>query len=241
MRPIFLDTETTGLSNTPRLIQLAYKNSATGEVVNELFNPPIAIEYGAMAIHHITQEMVEGKPTFEGSKEKADLIALLEDNILVAHNAPFDIQILQNEGVATKRSIDTCRVAQHVLPSDSHSLQYLRYSLHLQVAATATAHDALGDILVLEALYNHLVPVVQEKYGIQDMQEVLKKMEALSIMPILLESFAFGKYSGRTFAEIATSDRGYLEWLFKSEASKPEGDQNQNLVHTLKTHLGLLI
>lgn len=241
MHPIFLDTETTGLSNTPRLVQLAYKDSATGKVVNELFNPPIAIEYGAMAIHHITQEMVEGKPAFDGSKEKADLIALLEQTVLVAHNAPFDINILKNEGVATMRSIDTCRVSQHVLDSDSHSLQYLRYSLHLKVESIAIAHDALGDILVLEALYNHLVPVVKEKYGITDEQELLQKMEALSTMPILMESFPFGKYIGRTFSDIASADRGYLEWLFKSEASKPEGDQNQNLIHTLKTHLGLLI
>lgn len=54
---IFLDTETTGTGADDRLCQLAFK-TGQGTIVNQLFNPgrPIAIE--AMAVHHITNEMV---------------------------------------------------------------------------------------------------------------------------------------------------------------------------------------
>ena len=61
---IHLDTETTGTGTDDRLCQLAFK-TGQGTVVNELFNPkrPIAIE--AMAVHHITNEMVKDKPAFK--------------------------------------------------------------------------------------------------------------------------------------------------------------------------------
>ena len=52
MHLILLDTETTDLQNA-RLIQLAYKNLGSGEVVNEFFKPPVPISYGAMATHHV--------------------------------------------------------------------------------------------------------------------------------------------------------------------------------------------
>jgi DNA polymerase-3 subunit epsilon len=60
---IFLDTETTGTGPDDRLCQIAFK-TGQGTIVNELFNPgkPIAIE--AMAVHHITNEMVKDKPPF---------------------------------------------------------------------------------------------------------------------------------------------------------------------------------
>ncbi|MFH0820589.1 MAG: hypothetical protein V1908_02335, partial [Candidatus Peregrinibacteria bacterium] len=54
------------------------------------------------------------------------------------------------------------------------------------------------------------------------------------------KTFAFGKYRGKTFEEIAQNDMGYLNWLFNSETSKPATEQNENLVYTLKFYLNLL-
>lgn len=239
MYPIFLDTETTGLGPQDRLVQLAYKNRRSGEVVNELFNPSVPIPFSAMAVHHITQEMVANKPAFKESPVKASLQGLLDEGILVAHNAPYDMMILANDGVITKRFIDTCRVARHTVESESYQLQYLRYALNLP--AVGVAHDALGDITILEALFDHLSTCVQKKFKITDTNEVLQKMEQLSVMPCLLMKFTFGKYVGRTYEEIAKNDRGYLEWLRNSECSKPLKEQNEDLVYTLKIHLGTLV
>lgn len=235
MQIIFLDTESTGLDPRARLIQLAYKNQSTGELVNELFNPGIKIPFEAMAVHHITQAMVADKPAFAESAAFPALKALLAENILVAHNAPFDIMILNNEGVTVPHFIDTVRVAQHVLKSPSYQLQYLRYSLDLQ--AEGKAHDALGDITVLEAFFNHLVATIRLEQGILTEDDIIAKMIELSTQPVELERFTFGKYNARTFAEIAQADNGYLQWLFNSETQKPEAEQNANLVYTLKKFL----
>ena len=108
-----------------------------------------------MAIHHITNEMVRGKPSFTGSKAHHTLKALVQnsDNVLVAHNAKFDIDMLRREKIHVPRYICTMKLARFldkdgVIPK--YNLQYLRYFLKLNV--NATPHDAYGDILVLERL-----------------------------------------------------------------------------------------
>lgn len=232
---ILLDTETTDLDNA-RMVQLAYKNLATGVVLNDYFLPPVPISFGSMAVHHITNEMVAGKPAFIGSAQQATLLDLAPSVIVVAHNAPFDLMVLKNEGVTFGQFIDTLRVSRHLLKSEQYSLQYLRYSLHLDAAGAA--HDALGDVLVLEALFNHLKQVVGEKFGLTTDDEVVAQMLVLTKTPVLLDTVGFGKYRGKSFEEVAKVDGGYLEWLYGSESQKPEVDQNAELVFTLKHYLG---
>lgn len=235
MHPIHLDLETTSLDETARIVQLAYKNTETNEMVNELFKPPTPISFGAMAVHHVTEAMVADKPVFAGGEQKMRLEALLKDNILVAHNAPFDMGILKTEGVVTGRYIDTLLVCQHVIKSESHKLQYLRYSLGLNVEGTA--HDALGDVLVLEKLFEKLIVLVKQKFGLEKDESAIEKMLTLTKKPVLLDKITFGKHKDKTFAEVAASDRGYLDWLYKSEIQKPEVQQNGNMVNTLKYYL----
>ncbi|HBU07213.1 MAG TPA: DNA polymerase III subunit epsilon [Candidatus Magasanikbacteria bacterium] len=235
MSIIILDTETTDKDPNNRLVQLAYKNLTTDEVVNEYFKPPVPITFGAMAVHHITSKMVEDKQPFADSQHRADLIELLKNNILVAHNAPFDIQVLKNEGVAIGQSLDTLRIARHLLDSEQYSLQYLRYFLDLNIEADA--HDALGDILVLEKLFVYLQNHVKAKFNYSSEEEILNKLLELNAQPVLLDVINFGKYRGKTFAEIAKTDKSYLQWLFGSETEKAGADQNEELVYTLKHYL----
>ncbi len=236
MNLLFLDTETTDIEN-PRLVQLAYKNATTGDIINVYFRPPVPISYGSMATHHITQEMVADKPVFEGSPERERLLQLAQESIIVAHNAEFDIATLANEGVGVLRSIDTEQVARHIIESDRYGLQYLRYALDLNVQAQA--HDALGDVLVLEALFKYLTGVIRDKYSLTLDEEVIQKMIELSEAPVLQSVFLFGKYKGKTFVEVMEQDKQYLEWLYASKTQNGIDSRDENLVHTLKFHLHL--
>ena len=155
---IFLDTETTGNGPDDRLCQIAFKPE-NGEAVSGLFNPGKPISIDAMVVHHITEKMVQDKPPFQESDAYAKLQELVSDinNVIVAHNAQFDMKILQMEGISTQRVICTLKLARYldkngVIPK--YNLQYLRYYLGLEIEATA--HDALGDILVLEKLFSRL-------------------------------------------------------------------------------------
>ncbi len=238
MNLIFLDTETTGLDENSRLIQLAYKNLSNGEIVNEYFKPPLPISYGAMATHHVTNEMVADKPIFEKSKIKEDLEKELKTSILVAHNALFDIGVLKNENVKVDRYIDTLRATKHLILSERYDLQYLRYFLNLDIKQ-ATAHDALGDILILEKLFEHLKNLIQTKLNLKNEDEIFEKMIELTNTLVLLNKISFGKYKGKTFEEINQIDVGYLEWLYNSESKKDLREQNEELIYTLKKHLYL--
>jgi len=229
---IFLDTETTSVKPDNKLVQLAYREE-NSEIVDELFKPAEKIEFGAMAVHHITTEMVMDKETFVGSNHHQKLQNILNGNILVAHNASFDIRVLENEGIKTDKYIDTLNVARHLIKnSESHSLQYLRYSLNLKVEAKA--HDAKGDIIVLEKLFEYLMDLLNEN---MNKSSKINKMLELTITPVLLKKFQFGKYNGKTFEEVSLINRDYLSWLYKSEMQKAETERNAQLVFTLACHL----
>jgi len=254
---LFLDTETTDKTPNSRLIQLAYKDTATGETFNEYFSPPagITISFGAMAIHHITPKMLAGKPEFQGSPAQTRLQELLKDHILVAHNAPFDAKILANEAIPVDpaRTIDTLRVSKHLIPdAEQYGLQYLRYALNLDgsldaagppaptsapAPAPVLAHNAQGDVTILESLFDHLGNEIQKQFTLSGTEEILKKMLELTQTPVLLKTINFGKHFNKTFQEVAVTDRGYLEWLSASESKKPKADQNEELLYTLGYYL----
>lgn len=205
---IFLDTETTGSGPTDRLCQIAFKIE-DGITVNELFNPGMPISIDAMTVHHITNEMVQDKRSFHGSDEWQQLQNLIktDDNVMVAHNAAFDIDMLKKERIEPKNAVCTYKLARHfekdgVIPR--YSLQYLRYYLKLNV--DATAHTALGDILVLEALFNRIHTKAIEEFG----DDVVARMIEVSNSPVLYRRMPFGKHIGLKMEEVPVD---YLQWL----------------------------
>lgn len=238
MDVIFLDTETTDSTPGARLIQLAFKDRLTGTVYNSYFKPPRAISFQAMAIHHITEEKIVNSPCFDTQRSEMQMI--LNNAVLVAHNAKFDIGILKNEGLTVPRSICTLQVARHLIKADSHQLQYLRYFLGLDVEAK-NAHDALDDVLVLEALFEYLFELVKNSYtnasGPMSDGSVLIKMIELTDQPVLVETLKFGKHKDKTIPQIMASDPGYLVWLKGSILDKPDAERDQDLLHTINFYL----
>jgi exodeoxyribonuclease X len=248
---IFFDTETTGNEQKDFLCQLAYKIGS--ETFCELFKPQITIPPEASAIHHITNKMVAEKPAFKESSNYQKIKELFEDenNVLVAHNAKFDIGMIAKEEINPKNFICTLRVArtldkENVIPQ--YRLQYLRYYLDIEIEAEA--HDALGDVLVLEKLYERLYKKIKETpsaFGISPLaggeeelqNQIIEKMIEISSHPSLLNMFNFGKYNGRTVAEVARIDSPYLEWMLAQKEQNP--DNEEDWIYTLKYHLGKLV
>ena len=236
---IFFDTETTGNTEKDLLCQIAYKIG--DKSFCELYKPSIKIPPEASAIHHITNKMVEDKPAFLESKEFAEIKKIFEDpeSVVVAHNTIFDLMIIKKENIIPKNFICTLRLARHLDPDGKigkYNLQYLRYLLELDVEE-AKAHDALGDVLVLEKLYGRLKNKLIENEKVTE-EEAINKMIEISSHPSLFKFINFGKHSGKEIEEIARTDRGYLEWLLNQ---KLESDQiDEDWIYTLKYHLGKL-
>lgn len=233
---LFFDTETTGNTEDDFLCQLAYKGN--GEEFSKLYKPPVTIPPEASAVHHITNKMVADKPAFRESSDYSSLKSLFENStvIPIAHNAKFDVGMLKKEGIEIPRSLCTLRLARHldkenVIPK--YNLQFLRYYLNIEVEAQA--HDALGDVKVLEALFERLKNKMMEEYG-GDEEKALEEMFAISARPSLIHLITFGKHIGKTVAETAKIDRGYLEWLLEQKLQS-ETDE-EDWIYTLKYYLG---
>jgi DNA polymerase-3 subunit epsilon/exodeoxyribonuclease X len=224
---IILDTETTGTGELDRVIQLGFVvlGAKEVEVHNEFCSSDIPISFGAMEVHGITPDLIDGKPPCKETRAYKRLQELnTNDNYIIIHNAPFDLDMLQKEGFKTQmKVIDTLRVAKHVFPDeDAHRLQYFRYKMGLykdeqkeadSLGVVVKAHDAIGDVLVLKLFLSKLKSAVSEQFPNENPVE---KMVDLTNTPILIKTFKFGKHKDKTLQEVASSDAGYLRWMLNS-------------------------
>src|SRR3990167_1544144 len=187
---IFFDTETTGNETRDFLIQIAYKTGS--EKFVGLYKPEIKIPPEASAVHHITNKMVALKPSLKESGDLPKIKKLFEDenSVVVAHNAPFDLLMIKKENIEPKKFICTLRLARYLDKEEKiekYNLQYLRYLLEIEIEATA--HDALGDVLVLEKLFERLKNKMQKELGENaDEEEIIEKMMEISSHPSLLHT-----------------------------------------------------
>ncbi len=233
MKLIFLDTETTGNElDKDRLCQVCYR--VDGETRVEYFKPPLPMSVKSMSVTHITNKMLADKPAFEGSVMQKELGKLLQEGVMIAHNAIFDKAMLMAEGLEVPHVIDTLRVARHldekgVIPE--YNLQYLRY--HLELEVEGNPHDAEGDVNVLEALYQRLFERVRKDAESDD--EAVEKMIEISAKPHLFKKFNFGKYKDKPVAEVAETDRRYLEWILGEKEKNILGEEDW--IYSLKHYL----
>ena len=234
---LFLDVEATGLTEEDRLVQVAYDYE--GVEREALFNPGRDMDIEAMEVTHITNKHLKNKEKFQESDFYKELKKILDnkETIFVAHNAVYDIGMIEKEGLRVNKSIDTYKVAQELdvkAEIPAYRLQYLRYYLNLDVE-NASAHDALGDVRVLKALFERLYNKMREKLN---HDEVINKMIEITSKPILIKRIAFGKHKGELVAQVARTDRGWLEWLLsQKESDAANGNVDKDWIYTLKHYL----
>ena len=224
MAIIILDTETIGQKKEDdRICELAFlvHTEDTGwEAFSDLAKNDMPISSNAMAVHHITHEMIEDALPLKRTPSFKMLEKLNRpDNILVIQNAPFDLGVLANHDFIWHGAVvDTLVCAKHLLSTQRHALQYLRYELGLykeeKLIAEAMdvkieAHRALGDVIVTKLLLNHLLAHVENN---------MDALIELSNQPALLKSIGFGKYRGQLFESVVPQDRDYFIWCLENFA-----------------------
>ncbi|MBP9841003.1 MAG: DUF3820 family protein [Simkaniaceae bacterium] len=209
MRPIYYDTETTGIKpKKDKIIEIAAYDPVNQREFVTLINPSIPIPQEASAIHHITDDMVSKSPSF---KEMAfDFIDFCSgDVVLIAHNNDnFDQLFLEAEFEAAGiplpswRYIDTLKWSRKYRPDlPRHSLQSLR---ELHQIPPNNAHRALDDVIVLHQVFSQMIDDLP-------MATVYKLLSETT----LLRSMPFGKFKGQPLSEVPKS---YLTWLSQSGA-----------------------
>jgi DNA polymerase III subunit epsilon len=177
MREIVLDTETTGLDpkSGHRLIEVGgiemINRIPTGREFHRFINPQRDVPREAQEIHGISTEFLFDKPLFKDVAR--EFLTFVGDDVLVIHNAQFDIMFLNYElalvgekAISFDRVVDTLAIARRRHPAGPNSLDALckRYAID---NSQRTKHGALVDSLLLAEVYVELLGERQATFGLQ--------------------------------------------------------------------------
>ncbi|MFB7942399.1 TerD family protein [Streptomyces sp. NPDC056049] len=153
-----VDVETSGLiARRDRILSIAVltfgpDGTQTGGY-STLLNP--GCDPGPVHIHGLTAERLSGAPTFE--QVAGRIGALLQDRVMVAHNAQFDYDFLAHEFARARlylpvtQRLCTLALNRRVEPP-SVDLSLASLAAHYGVPQTR-AHDALDDTRVLAGIF----------------------------------------------------------------------------------------
>jgi len=174
-----IDTETTGLGCYSKLVEFAalkFRDGKPVEAFNTLVNPKMIIPQEVIKIHGITNEKVKNAPTIEIASY--DIYNFIGDDILVAHNAPFDVDVLNRRllfGLSNKY-IDSLSIFRNAYNLPKYRLDYIRSYFGIEIEQT---HRALDDV---NMLYKCLLEI-DRPYDIyiRDMSKILGSCRASQI------------------------------------------------------------
>jgi DNA polymerase III epsilon subunit family exonuclease len=173
---VFLDVETTGASADfgDRVTEIGIARFVDGQEVgrlDQLVNPQRRISPGVVALTGITNEMVQGQPTFEQVLPR--VTELMTDCVVVGHNIRFDLSFIQGEyqraGVSLGESlgrahvVDTLRIARRRFGRGGNGLQILSRRLGI---VPPVAHRALADALTAQRVLHALLETVEGVGGL---------------------------------------------------------------------------
>ena len=199
MRPIYYDTETTGVKpGKDRIIEIAAFDPAEDRKFCMFTNPGCPIPPDSTAISGITDEMVKGAPPIQEALQAFTNFCTGEFVLIAHNNDAFDKLFLdaefQRAGLSMPNwifidSLKWSRKYRRDLPK--HSLQFLREVYGIE---SNQAHRALDDVYVLHQVFSRMI----------DDLEMRTILSLLSQTPPAsdLQKMPFGKHAGKLLTEI---------------------------------------
>nr|WP_321507161.1 exonuclease domain-containing protein [uncultured Celeribacter sp.] len=182
---VVFDTETTGLlpSQGDEICQIAALRVVNGKIVQTetldmLVNPGRPIPPSSTQVHHITDAMVAEAPRIEIAGRA--LHRFTREAVLVAHNAPFDLEFLRRHeaGIGAKFTqpvLDTVLLSAIVFgQSQDHTLDAICARLGITIPPEAR-HTAMGDTQATAEAFLKMLRMAEEK-GIHTFGDALREM-----------------------------------------------------------------
>lgn len=221
---ICIDCEMTGLDAVEdRIIEIGIIKFTFDQVLEEfeaLVDPEKTISPASIAIHNITQEMVQGKPKIESVLPQ--ILEMIGTHIIVGHGILHDIDMIaracERSQIPTRirqnRYLDTLRMARLYGDSPVNSLQQLRHHFNVEPEG---AHRAMSDVIVNMHVFKHLC---RNYRSIEELYDFLSRPIMMKIMPL-------GKHKGRPIKELPLE---YLLWAARK-------DFDQDLLFSLRSEI----
>lgn len=175
----FVDVETTGLSpRSARVCEVAaisFRGADRVGTLAELVNPGLPIPAEVSKIHGITDAMVKDSPSFGGVAPR--LLAMLENSVVVAHNAEFDLGFLRAEcdrvGLRFPKLhvVDTLIIARKGWKFQSNRLGKIAAELNI---SNGGWHRALADVEMTRKIFDHFIAAFRSA-GARTVADLLQK------------------------------------------------------------------
>lgn len=163
---VIIDLETTGLdASYDEIIEfgaLKVSNNSIIDSFSTLVNPGCEIDGFIENLTGITTEMLKDAPSLK--KGLNDFLNFVDDNIIVAHNANFDVNFIYDTSMRILNKpffnnfCDTMRFSQKLFSRKSNSLKNIANDFNLNHKPD---HRALSDCYVVYDLYNFLSNYIQ--------------------------------------------------------------------------------
>ncbi len=188
---VVFDTETTGLfpRDGDRIVQIAGVRIVNGrlikgEVFDTLVNPERRIPQAATRIHGIDDTAVMDAPTIKSVLPRFH--AFIDDAVLVAHNAAFDIAFLHQAAtpehpLPAYPVLDTVLLSAYLFGQGTRlTLDALAQRFGISIKAL-DRHSALGDSMATAQVFLHLLDMLDGRgvTRLDQAQVVSNKMRAI--------------------------------------------------------------
>ncbi|MGB8814847.1 MAG: DNA polymerase III subunit epsilon [Paracoccaceae bacterium] len=185
MREIVLDTETTGFepSEGHRIVEIGavelFNHMPTGRTFHQYINPQRMMPKEAFEVHGLGDDFLRDKPLFSAIAQA--FLDFIGDDILVIHNAAFDMKFLNAElksasfpVLPNDRALDTVLMARKKFPGSPASLDALCRRFGVD-NSSREKHGALLDSEILAEVYLELIGGRQPDFALATSQAAPSK------------------------------------------------------------------
>lgn len=225
----FIDLETTGVNlGTDRIIEIAIVKilvDGSRSIKRKLINPGIPIPAASSEVHGITDEMVKDAPLFKQVAQ--ELKQMLDGCDLAGYNSNrFDIPLLMEEFLRAeidfdmkgRKMLDVQQVFYKMEPR-TLGAAYQFYCGKMLEGAHSAEVDATATYEILEAqlerypALGNTVETVLKQIG----EETIVDFARRFVMENGVEVFNFGKFKGRSVAEVLKAEPQYYDWMMRGD------------------------
>lgn len=249
---VSVDTETTGKdANVAEVIEIGISFLTNRWLTyGHLFKPETQeLTPECSAVTNISKKMVKDSPTFSEyiSSEKCHVSLTMNDGqIMLAHNAQYDLMVLRRYGITFKHSLCTLKMAKKLFSDDptvtAFNLPYLRYRFEILDPADSNlnAHRAPDDAMVTAYLLEYFLSIMIERDIVDPSKPIFPQVDQWVNEPVTLTAMPFGKYKGVPFKDVPVS---YWKWALdnidalNSDSEKYDKDLATSVLGYLETVL----
>jgi DNA polymerase III subunit epsilon len=225
----FIDLETTGVNlGIDRIVEIAIIKllpDGTKSIKRKLLNPGIPIPKTSTDIHGITDEMVKDAPNFK--QVAHELKQMLDGCDLAGYNSNrFDVPLLMEEFLRAQVDFDMKNRKMLDVQNIFHKMEPRTLGAAYKFYCNKALEGAHGAEVDAAATYEILVAQVSRYPELgTSVEAILKTIGEDTIVDFArrfvmengVEVFNFGKFKGRSVAEVLKSEPQYYDWMMKGD------------------------